>query len=326
MDAGGSLSAGFTGVAWTAELLCDDDGADGSDVDAALEALVAARPYGDHFDLMAGLAGIAVYALERLPRGSAQRILANVVGALDAASVPRAEGLAWRTDRALRPEPLRADTPEWDLGVAHGTPGVIAVLGRVCASEASPATRKRARKLLDRAVAWLLAQQLPEGSGGAFPIASGGRGPARAAWCYGDPGVAAALIVAARCTGEMEWARAAKRIAIAAAARDERACGVDDAGLCHGAAGLGHVYHRLYRATGDERLAEVARQWLMRAVAMGESGARFVWEARENRERVSHPGFLSGGGGIALALLAATGDADAAWDRALGISAREAAA
>ena len=87
--------------------------------------------------------------------------------------------------------------------------------------------------------------------------------------------------------------------------------GVHDAWLCHGAAGLGHVFHRLYRASGDEELARAARAWFARCVTR-----------LEGEERVGGAGWLDGPGGAALALLAATGDAGASWDRALLLSAR----
>jgi lantibiotic modifying enzyme len=322
---GPSLASGFTGVAWAAELLCADDDAATTDdedvvaaaIDAACESCTSPRSAGD-YDLTRGLVGFAVHALERLPRAAARRTLARVVDALERLAIRAPEGLAWRS-------PAEASTV--NLGLAHGVPGVVAVLGRVCASAAEASTRRKARRLLGGAVAWLLAQELPEDLGGGFPAAVGEgavRVPSRCAWCHGDPGVAAALSVAATCAGEEDWARAARRIAVRAAERDDADCGVIDAGLCHGAAGLGHVYHRLYRATGEERLADASRRWLARAVELSDRDARFVWREYEGGRTFSRPG-LMGGGGVALALLAATGDASADWDRALGISAREAA-
>ena len=47
------------------------------------------------------------------------------------------------------------------------------------------------------AVAWLLAQRRSLGSGAGFPIYLGEGiepSPGRLSWCYGDPGIAAALL------------------------------------------------------------------------------------------------------------------------------------
>src|SRR5262249_52458102 len=153
----------------------------------------------------------------------------------------------WWTNPAWLPLESRKKFPRgyYNLGVAHGVPGVIALLGLVCAAGIA---RAEARRLLDCAVTWLLTQQGP----GGFPhwiepqVAAS---PARLAWCYGDPGVASALLCAARHVTEPDWERAAVVIAHQAARRPVAQSGVRDAGLCHGAAGLGHLFNRLFQAT-----------------------------------------------------------------------------
>src|SRR5207249_4814388 len=90
----------------------------------------------------------------------------------------------------------------------------------------------------------------------------------RSAWCYGDPGVGAALFCAARSINEPKWERDALDIARTAARRPPERSGVVDAGLCHGAAGLGHIFNRLYQATGDEVFAQAARFWFSRTLAL----------------------------------------------------------
>lgn len=67
------------------------------------------------------------------------------------------------------------------------------------ASCASPASWSRGpRPLLEQAVAWLLAQRLPgfeDSSYASWLCADRPPEPTRSAWCYGDPGVAAALLL-----------------------------------------------------------------------------------------------------------------------------------
>jgi hypothetical protein len=79
--------------------------------------------------------------------------------------------------------------------------------------------------LLDGAVRWLLAHMVDMASGPTVPyfVAEGAEpGPARPAWCYGDPGVAATLLLAARDVGKPAWAAAAIDLAVRAAARPAR--------------------------------------------------------------------------------------------------------
>jgi hypothetical protein len=150
----------------------------------------------------------------------------------------------------------------------------------------------------------------------------------RSAWCYGDPGVAAALLGAARSVGEPTWEREALEIARAAAARPAEEAGIVDAGLCHGSAGLGHLFNRMYQTTGDEALGQAARFWFERTLAMRQPdlgvGGFPASSVREDGTRYwrDDPGVLTGAAGVALALLAATTSIEPAWDRILLLSTR----
>jgi lantibiotic biosynthesis protein len=331
-----SLYAGFTGVSWVVEHLQEgwaeeeEDEDPNADVDTALLDHLRQTPWPHEYDLVGGLVGYGVYALERLPRPSAAACLELVVERLAELASPRPEGLAWHTPFEMLPEPNKPWFPKGvdNLGVAHGTPGVIALLARICTS--GVATEK-AHSLLTRAVPWLLAQKLPESEVSVFPYSVGLEfkiRPARNAWCYGDPGIALALLLASRSAGEPAWEREALDLARRAARRPPESCHVEDAGLCHGAAGLGHLLNRLYQATGEAELLEAARAWFGRALDFWEPGRgiggflgytppddnfdELVW----NEEA----GFLAGSAGIALTLLAAISGVDPAWDRVLLIS------
>jgi hypothetical protein len=91
---------------------------------------------------------------------------------------------------------------------------------------------------------------------------------------------------------------------------------VVDAGLCHGAAGLMHVFNRLWQGTGDEAFRDAAVRWAEKTLALrgeGVGGYRSfnpLVEAKWDDD----PGFLTGAAGIGLALLAATSDVEPRWD------------
>jgi hypothetical protein len=125
--------------------------------------------------------------------------------------------------------------------------------------------------------------------------------------------------MAARGAGEPAWETAARRIALAAAARPNPR--VADAGLCHGAAGIGHVFNRLYQATGDMEMGKAAHAWFDDALARREPGTGIAGFSmafgKDGSERVDEPGFLLGATGIGLALLGAVSEVEPAWDRVL---------
>lgn len=330
-----SLFNGFVGVAWVTEFLSGHPptAAIANDrcrpIDDALRVHLDKSPWKGPYDLCKGLVGIGIYALERLPRPSARQLLGMVVARLESAARPRHPGLAWWSDpHWVHKRNRRTPHLSWNLGLAHGVPGVIGLLGRVAGADVSLATRRRARTLLEASVAWLFAQELPPDAEGSFASAVGRsipREPARLAWCYGDLGVAAALLVAGRAAGEPSWETAAVRISLRAATRPEGASGVVNAGLCHGAAGVAHIFHRLFLATREERLARAARLWFHRTLTMrdarGFGGFRaYSIESKEKPGWRADPTFLMGAAGVALALLAATSDVEPAWDRGMLLS------
>ena len=329
-----SFYAGFTGVAWAAEhlqrgLLDPDEEDDPNDaIDEVLLDYLDRSPWRGEYDLVNGLVGFGVYALERLPREPAIQCLERIIDRLDEMAERGSSGTTWLSVPELLPPHQREQSPRghYNLGVAHGVPAVIALLGGACAAGVA---RRKARTLLESAVAWLLAQRLSGEFESRFPRWVGpDTEPAtsRLAWCYGDPGVAATLLNAARCVDEPTWKREAVEIARTAARRRSEDPGVIDAGLCHGAAGLGHLFNRMYHGTGDAQLAEAARFWFQRALEvrrLGEGIGGFLARLStiDGEEAwVADPHFLTGAAGVGLALLAATTSIEPAWDRIMLVS------
>lgn len=314
-----SLLSGFPGIAWTAEHLegrvFEAEGDPQLEVDEAILSLLSRSPWPGEYDLINGLVGLGVYALERGPRPSAVRCLERIVDELAGSAERGAEGAAWFSPPGRLSSFKLAGYPKglYDLGTSHGIAGVITLLAAVCRAGVHTGA---ARPLLDEAVSWLLTRELPGDRGFRFPhffhpeVAPR---PSRLAWCYGDVGIAAALLFAAQAVGEPAWEARALDVAMAAAEPGERAATVQDAGLCHGAAGLGHLFNRMFQATGKEPLAEAALSWYERALAFREPG-RGVGGFRDD------PGFLEGAAGIGLALLAAASPVEPEWDRLLLVS------
>jgi lantibiotic biosynthesis protein len=320
-----SLYSGFPGIAWVGDhlrgRLFEGDPEENREVDEALLSAFAHPDWPREYDLINGLVGLGIYALEGLPRPTAAACLERIVARLAERARDEPEGAAWFTPPELLPEHQRAEQPEglFNLGLSHGIPGIVALLGAAC-----DAGITGARPLLDRAMAWLLARRQPAGRGFCFPhfyVPDTELGGSRLAWCYGDPGMAAALLVAGRGAGEPAWEQIALEVARDAAGRPKEAARVQDAGLCHGAAGVAHIFHRMGCTTGDEALTEAARVWYERTLdyripGLGFGGFR-SWSSGLNQELDwrDDPGFLEGAAGIGLALLAAVSPVDPGWDR-----------
>jgi lantibiotic modifying enzyme len=322
-----SLYAGFTGIAWAVQnvhtLLGDSSDHIGTDIDLAVETYVKRSPWNHDYDLIYGLVGLGVYCLDRLPSPVASRCLELIVERLSELAEPSDRGLRWHTRPDLLHPQQRDHYPKgyYNLGLAHGVPGIIALLARIHAAGIS---RERTGGLLEGAVQWMLQQRLPHGSKSSFaPVHVPGCEPesCRLAWCYGDAGVAAALFLAARYVGEKSWEQEALELGRLAAARDDQSCGVVDACFCHGASGLAHIFNRLYQATLDEVFAAASRHWIEQTLQFcnpGNAAAGYLikWTDREgNIEFRARYGLLEGIAGIGLSLLAATSAVEPCWDR-----------
>ncbi|HEY7026955.1 MAG TPA: lanthionine synthetase LanC family protein, partial [Gemmatimonadales bacterium] len=163
---GVSMCEGFTGIAWAHAHLHQAlsharDRGELKDLDETLIALLRDWPSPDQYELLYGLVGIGVYALERLPRPRARTMLRLIVERLEESAQLMTDGLAWRS-----PENPDGRSGEYNLGMAHGIPGVIAFLARTAAA---PLQRRKALSLLGGAVNWLRSRRLTPEEGGGFP-------------------------------------------------------------------------------------------------------------------------------------------------------------
>ncbi len=324
-----TLFHGITGVGWviehTRDLVPRQPGDPAAAIDEALlDHLAGSAPCYGHYDLLEGLVGVGVYALERLPRPVGRTLARSVVIGLGAAAQPSG---AWFTPPPVNGHP--APPPRggsFSLGVASGVAGAIALLAR-CA--AAGIETRLARAAAERAWDWLVRHRGPVGAGAMPAVAALGleNDPSRLAWCCGDPGTAAALALAARCLGADD--REPFDDALQAAIRPAAASGVIDAGLCHGAAGAGLLFARLHNTRPHPVLRDAARAWFGRALGARRPGTgvggyiAWSFDRAGNPGWVADPSFLTGAAGVGLALLAAATPLEPRWDRLLLASAAE---
>jgi lantibiotic modifying enzyme len=333
-----SLYGGVSGVAWTAQHLqqhgieCELEGFQDS-VEDALGRTLKHWPRAAPFDLVEGLAGVGVYFLERLPSRKAELFLTRIVTLLEKFAEHTDEGITWRTSPESLPawQAKLAPLGYYNLGLAHGIPGIIALLAEIVASGIKG---KRAERLLDGTVAWLRNKKLPSDSRSAFTRWLLPRPPqdylpaTRVAWCYGDLGIAVALLQAGRCVGEASWRKEALELAHRTSSRRSKEdAQVTDAGFCHGSAGNGHLFNRLFHATGDLPCREAALYWFRQTLSYRQGrgrkgiGGYLAWmgdprsKLQGGRGWVQDPGILMGAAGIGLALLSAVRPVEPSWDR-----------
>jgi hypothetical protein len=298
--AGLQLHGGLAGAGWVLAHVAGDEPVL-RDIDETLIAALGRDRWQADLDLSLGLAGMAVYFLERMPTSRARAGIQAVVGHLEREARITDHGITWARPAARRSVASLERSPGdlYDTGAAHGVAGIVSVLGRITAlGDVAPS----AAMLCDGGLQWLAAQRRDETTTTRFPSfvsGAGGSDQARNAWCYGDPGlVIAAWAAAARTThAGATW----HELAIEAASRSLDS-DPGTMGLCHGAFGLAHLFNRCYQASRDSVLRIAACTWFGRGLAM---------TSPEDGD------FLDGAVGVGLALLAGLGHDEPGWDRRL---------
>jgi hypothetical protein len=149
------------------------------------------------------------------------------------------------------------------LGAGHGFAGnagvIVRGLGLFVQHERS--------RWIERIVDATLATVGREGALANWPDLFGpGRRPFLVQWCHGAPGFVTSLALLPErrldetllAAGELIWAAGPLR---------------KGAGLCHGTAGNGYAFLKLFRRTGDERWLQRARAFAMHAIAQSQRHA-----------------------------------------------------
>ncbi len=323
-------AGGLSGVGWMMEHLVQNEFVE-ADTDEILEALDPflhkAMIYDiekGNYDFLHGAVGTGTYFLSRLAKKESADYLKELVDHLDKLKHEPKDikgAIAWES--VLDHE--KGDKG-YNLSLSHGISAIIAFLGKVL--EKGIYTEK-VSPLLNGAVAFLLGNALdtnefssnfPSWIGEGYPT-----GPSRMAWCYGDLGIGVALLQAARSAGNKEWEKKAVDTLLHSTGRkDVKENSVIDAGLCHGAAGIGHIYNRMYHYTGHETFKESALYWLEQTLKMavyddGYAGYK-AWHTEKYGGWVAEAGLLEGVAGIGLMLISMISDIEPGWDRTLFLS------
>ncbi len=319
-----SLFRGVTGIAWTLDQLYPILLREGriaerpslAAVDGAVHGWLQHSSWRSNGELIYGAAGIGVYCLSRVPDPRMSDALALILGHLESGAVREPAGM--RLSAAA--ESHGALGVQVNLGHAHGVSGIIAFLAELCARHVHA---ERAASLLEASVSWLLAQALPAGTGSVFPAVLHPAQPPEASqlgWCYGDLGVALALHRAGDVLHRTAWRVQARDIALHASRRDVTATRAGHLSVCHGLAGVAHLFNRLGVTLDAPECCVAARRWLAHLLDARTPGHGFAGYRLPDAELdIPQPtgrtlGLLTGAAGVALGLFSAVSDTDHAWD------------
>jgi hypothetical protein len=330
-----ALYGGLAGVGWgldhVTRLIGDEIDLD--DLDDWLVTAIDRGAVRDH-ELIGGLAGLGFYGIERAHCEGGRRLVTAVIQKLESQARVTLDGVSWYKDVEFIPEWQRESTPNgsFNLGLSHGMPGAISLLAdalrkNVCADLAA--------HLLDQSVPWLIKQYHHIGS--RWHISANREFPpgerSRLAWCYNELGTTMPILTAADVMQRHDWRVFAEDVMHSLELISLKDSGIyesgtqHDPGLCHGIAGVAHLFAHAARLLDDDSLAATARGWMTTLLdarsrqhgVAGFPGFGIPDKVTNIRPITNDPGFLEGATGVGLVLLAALADEAPGWNRILGM-------
>lgn len=210
-----------------------------------------------HFDLISGVVGVGAYALAKRDREVAKKIYAAVEDVLVTYIDTRDSSYRWLTKPQYVASGWSDDNKQrgrLDLGVAHGTPGVIGMLAWAMLKGIHT---PRTAAMLKGACAFMKSLHQSEAVNSAYAYSlsadsCGEERTSRVAWCYGDLGVASVFSLAGSALKNRDLISYAGSLTERRLGQPRQNWGLDSFGLCHGKAGIVHLLNRLAGALPAE--------------------------------------------------------------------------
>jgi len=325
--------SGLAGIGWLYEYLSQKEIIDYDtnvlleEFDSCLENELKRFLWEGNYDFLHGGVGVALYFAKRTAKKKELVVVLNrFLEDLEKLSTKQEDGaIKWLSI-------LNTDTLQqgYNIALSHGMSATIAILSKLYRIEGIH--KEKTETLLRGAVQYLLAQAIDKEQYGSYfsslalestPIIY----KSRMAWCYGDLGIASALYQAGKTFSEESWVNKAVDILMFAAIqrRNLEDNFVRDAGLCHGAAGIGHIFYRAWWNTKLPEFKDAANYWFEQTLKMatfedGLAGYKTLYMPSGKPEWVNSYGFLEGISGIGLALLTYYYEIEPEWDECLLLS------
>lgn len=291
-----------------------------AELDAFIEQGLLYDAQSGNWDPLHGVTGLGIYYLERIKETGENKQLEKIVDLLAGMRTEVKGHFIWIT-----PAYRNYSNDNFNFGMAHGMPGVISFLSQVYQLQIRQA---EIEDMISSCLSFLLPYEYVDDPVYCFPSSvdvepkeAAAQG-ARLGWCYGDLGMATALIHAGIALQNDAWKNKGIEIALKTTTRtlEESAC--KDAPFCHGSVGLVHQYHRLYQLTKNDVFKNASEKWLhitlQHFYKPGCYVGGYYFNAFKEKETTfdftSQFGLLDGSAGIALVYLSYLFPIKPDWD------------
>jgi lantibiotic modifying enzyme len=277
----------------------------------------------NNWDFFHGAIGVGLFFMsDRVNDQSLEYVNELIIAMEDLSTVEHKGIFKWKSSVISNGNPLEV----YNLGLAHGIPSIIAFLTKAYKNGIN---KEKSQKLLMGAIKYVLKNQNDvEKTNCYFPnwiSDDDGSRYSRLAWCYGDLGIAVTLYNAAKVLDDISLEDfALKVLRYNTFRRDLESVSVIDAGLCHGTAGIAHIFYRMYWNTREEIFRDAATFWFDKTLEMsrypvGLAGYKAVFSEEYGGTQNDY-GILEGIAGIGLAMHSWITQTEPTWDECLLLS------
>lgn len=321
-----SFTMGLAGIAWlidhlvTFDFLEEDTVGILDDLDELLTEIMISEMQKGYYDYLHGALGVGLYLSKRKKSNHVNQKLNIFINILEEKSEIDGNGLKWVSV-------LRKLTGEqgYNISLSHGIISIANILGRF---NSLSINNDKVKLIVERTVNYVINQKNePNKYSSIYPNFSkedSKMRESRLSWCYGDLGIASTLWQLSQKYNREDWKEEALDVFEKNTKRQDLVKNmVYDAGLCHGSAGVAHIFNRMFMNTGNKLFKEAANYWFKITLEMANKKdgiAGFKQFLSIEQQSVVNPGFLEGAAGIGLALLSADNQVDPAWDEMLLLS------
>lgn len=267
----------------------------------------------EYYDFMHGGVGPGLYFLKK---NINQNIVSKLINSLykTAEKYENEKITCWKFLVGLH------EGRKYNIALSHGISSIVIFL---CKTKLMDITNEYLDTLLEGSVNYILTQEINHKIWGSFyPNQSKENiSKSRLAWCYGDLGVAYALWQAGKINKNEEWKNKALEIFTFSANRlSIQDAMTQDAGICHGSAGIAMFFNRMYNETHINLFKETTFFWINKTLNYdyfdyGLAGYRTYGNDKDAEDSLNPDySLLTGISGIGMVLLSYLYGDKQEWD------------
>jgi lantibiotic biosynthesis protein len=260
-------------------------------------------------------------SVDNLKKFNKQEIIKSVVDKIEKISIPeKYNQIRWAdvdfVKNILNPGRV-------NLGLAHGIPSILSILAKSQYYCEDVNTIEKITNMVERAGSYIysiesegknMSALYPYG----FDLDKEPQYPERLSWCYGDFGVALSYWHMYKMGKNDVWKERALAIVDHAAKRHiVQENTILDAGFCHGASGLAHLFRKFFWLTGDELYIDISDYWIRKTLQFGivkESLTGYKYY-HGTKGYIENYGLLEGMIGTGTVLISSLSEQEYDWDK-----------